>query len=116
MRGAPQVINQPLEGIWFLIRSESGQWDVLTARPSWARTARGLFLPYSPSAATGAYAYSLTASTVDAVVFEVAAAIQLSGETPEAFLDAIDALDSPAIPTVLAAYFASTTRHYRQLL
>jgi hypothetical protein len=107
LRGVPRAINQPLFGIWFLVKQPSGTWDVLTARPAWVRTVLGLFLPGGAVVPGGQYAYGPGTSIADAVVHETASAIRTTNEDPAILLGAIEAMDTPAVRAVLETYLSS---------
>jgi hypothetical protein len=104
------TINQPLSGIWFLKMGSSGTWDVLTVRGTWARTVLGLFLPGLPTPPSPPYVYAADTPTVDALVYEVAAAFQSANNQdpdPRWLLGSLYMIDSPAVRSVLTTFSAS---------
>lgn len=99
--GPARTIDQPLSGIWFLAQgASSGTWDVLTARPTRARTVLGLFLPALATPPTGAYAYAAGVPIIDALVNEAAAGfLSATNEDrdPRLLLAAFDLVDTASV-------------------
>jgi hypothetical protein len=108
LRRSGQIVNQSIFGIWFLTTNDaSGNWDLLTARPTAVRTVLGLFLPASPTPPTGPYAYPPGTPLIDSLVYETAAGVQSSNADPELLLGAFDSMDTATIRSLLASILSS---------
>jgi hypothetical protein len=102
-------VNQIPSGMWFLTGGAASGWDVIESRPSRHGTFLALFLPAGAAPPAGAFGYGPGTPLTDALVYEVAAGVDLAGEDPEilsgafASLNTPAGLDSAAIRKVLAA-------------
>lgn len=102
-RGGPQNINQPLFGIWFLKKLSTGGWDVLTARPAFARLATGLYIPATSVVPAGIYSYSADTPILEKVISEMGAGLEGTddGLGKAWLLGVLNSIDRPSVTALL---------------
>lgn len=105
---SPSRIDQPIRGMWFLKKEASGEsWNVLTASPLGVRTIRGLYLPALLTAPGDPYNYPADTPILDALVYEVTAGVQSSGEEPGILMGAFDGINTPVVLEMLRTCLAA---------
>jgi hypothetical protein len=106
VQGTYPVNGGDYQGMWFLVKTMQGTWDLL--EPNSNGSILGLFLPAAMSKPVGTFSYAASASLYDALVFELANGIEASiVSTPRMFAGLFD-VNSPAVTSVYRAWLASS--------
>jgi hypothetical protein len=100
--GPNQTHNVRLRGMWFLIRDQSGLWDVLG--PGSDSLIVDLFLPVSTTALGPPYSYSPSQPVSEIVLIEAAAGIKSSSADPETLLSLAWGMDNDVVRALLTDY------------
>lgn len=113
----PKTNDDPLRGLWFLVRGPSDVWEVIPSRPSAFRTIHNLYLPISPTPLrSGPFAYGQGAHLLDVLVNEVAGGVVAGKVDPEVLLGALESMDRPSVRQVLRLFLFQMTPIFKSLV
>jgi hypothetical protein len=105
------VVDQQLQGIWFLRRTGKPEWEVIPARGV-DGLIFNLFLP-ALAAPSSAHYNATAVSPADKVIFEVASALQAQNTQPEILINAAQNWNSTRVSQILNDYLQSSNPSFR---